>query len=551
LFSYLANAQVQFPNVSTNATGSAERVSSFTVNGAGNDRLEITNATDSEGQFVPTLWAYRNTDNRHVLGITASIPSTIDNGTTPLMIFSTSLANSIQLGAPSNGVFPWGNVGTTQNIANRPLFQWRNNSLRIMTISSIGNVGIGTESPTTRFHTNGSLRFENLPTVTTNNFVLKTDLNGVVSRQLSNSFGDSGVGNSCGIPNFLTKNGNIDLTCSQVFDNGTNVGINTTTPSAKFHINGTVRLENLPNTSSNNFIITSDNNRNLSKQLASFGNVNSNCFSNNYVAKNNGTGLTCSQIYDNGTSIGFGTNTNFTYNTNGLATTTTTGFTTGTLKLNIAGVSRGNVFISTSDQSYKLNLNPIEDALDKIIKLKGVTYNWNTVNFPEMNFDETDHSGLIAQQVEEILPHLVYTIIDDERDPKGKKSVNYIELIPYLIEAIKTQQLQIQDLQQQVISNFARQNNELINFKNTKIISVSPNPSSENVYISLNIEDGIQDAKLVIYDLKGTLLNSLIVKERQYNIVKSLQKDNFGTGIYIVSLLINGKNIDSKKVVFN
>lgn len=94
-----------------------------------------------------------------------------------------------------------------------------------------------------------------------------------------------------------------------MFDNGTNVGINTTAPSAKFHNNGTVRFENLPTSTTNNTFITSDVNGNLAKRNVTFGNVNSTCFTTNFVPKNNGTGLSCSQIFDNGTNVGIGTTT--------------------------------------------------------------------------------------------------------------------------------------------------------------------------------------------------------------------------------------------------
>jgi hypothetical protein len=544
----IAFSQVQFPQNATSGSTTAERIASFTVSGSGNDRLEITNATDYDGQFVPTLWAYRNTDNRHVLGITTSIPSSLDNGTTPLMIFSTSITNSIQLNAPTNGTFPWGNAGTGMNITNRPLFQWRNNSMRLMTMIANGNIGIGTETPTALFHNKGSLRFENLPIINTNTYVLTTDELGNVSRQLTPNNG--GTTNFCSNLNFITKTGSNGLTCSQIYDSGTNIGINTTTPTAKLHNNGSVRLENLPNVNTNTYLIGSDINGNLTKQITNFGNLSSTCFTTNFIPKNNGTALTCSQIFDNGTSVGIGTSSNFNYSTSGLATTTT-GYTTGTLKLNIAGVTRGNVFISTSDQSYKLNITPISDALSKVLKLNGVTYNWDLNNYPSMNFDGGDHSGLIAQDVEEILPHIVYTVNDDEKDTKGKKAVNYIELIPYLIEAIKNQQEQITILQNQLNGTIQITNGSLLKFNKTKIISVTPNPSSTNVIVTLNIDVFVEDAKLIIYDFNGKIMSSLTIKERKNDISKTILKDNFGNGTYIVSLSINNKIIDTKKIIFN
>mgnify|MGYP000022189405 FL=1 len=143
------------------------------------------------------------------------------------------------------------------------------------------------------------------------------------------------------------------------------------------------------------------------------------------------------------------------------------------------------------------------------------------------------------------MPSIVHT------DDLGRKSVNYSAIIPVLIEALKQQQDQITALQDQINTNFQRQNNELISLKNTKIISVSPNPSSDVISVSMNIESEVTEAKLVVYDLKGSVINSLTIKDRGFDISKSFQKDNFGTGTYIVTLVVNGKSIDSKKFIFN
>ena len=528
LFGALALSSIsfaqQFPHVAT-SNGNAERVSSFRVNDSSTEFLEITNSTNVAGQFIPSLWAHHQADNRFVFREFITTNSAQDNGSIPMMIYRAEIRNGLNLGAPNgSGDFPWGT--TASNVVNRPLFAWENGNTQLMRILANGNVGIGTTTPTTRFHTFGSVRFESIPTVTTNTYVLTADANGVVSRQLSSSFGGGGITNACTTPNFLTKSGTSGLTCSQVFDNGTNVGINTTAPSAKFHNNGTVRFENLPTSTTNNTFITSDVNGNLAKRTVTFGNVNSTCFTTNFVPKNNGTGLSCSQIFDNGTNVGIGT-------------------TSPSNKLTVNGAvqSISNLFIS--DIIYKEKIAPINNALELINKLDGKTYNWKVSSFPELNFDNTLQYGLIAQEVETVMPSIVHT------DDLGRKSVNYSAIIPVLVEALKQQQDQITALQDQINTNFQRQNNELISLKNTKIISVSPNPSSDVISVSMNIESEVTEAKLVVYDLKGSVINSLTIKDRGFDISKSFQKDNFGTGTYIVTLVVNGKSIDSKKFIFN
>ena len=90
----------------------------------------------------------------------------------------------------------------------------------------------------------------------------------------------------------------------------------------------------------------------------------------------------------------------------------------------------------------KRDILPIENALDKILMLNGVTYNWNKEFDPDKNLDDDNHIGLLAQDVEKIIPQIVST--DDSKHQL--KSMAYTELIPVLIEAIKEQQTQINEL---------------------------------------------------------------------------------------------------------
>ena len=66
--------------------------------------------------------------------------------------------------------------------------------------------------------------------------------------------------------------------------------------------------------------------------------------------------------------------------------------------------------------------------------MNGVTYNWKTDEFPEMGLNEDIQHGLIAQELEKIIPELVLT------DSEGFKSIEYTHLVPVLIEALKEQQ---------------------------------------------------------------------------------------------------------------
>ena len=111
-----------------------------------------------------------------------------------------------------------------------------------------------------------------------------------------------------------------------------------------------------------------------------------------------------------------------------------------TYKLYVGGKLRTNGINESSDLRYKENISPIYDALEKLVRINGVTYDWKVKEYPNMNFSYGRQYGIIAQDLELIIPELVST------DSAGYKSIDYTHLIPLLIEAIKEQQIQIMEM---------------------------------------------------------------------------------------------------------
>jgi hypothetical protein len=85
------------------------------------------------------------------------------------------------------------------------------------------------------------------------------------------------------------------------------------------------------------------------------------------------------------------------------------------------------IAFSTSDKNLKDDIKNIENPLDKVSKLNGVTFTWND----KQNSYKGSDVGIIAQEVEKIIPEAV-TIRDT-----GYKAVKYEKIIPLLIESIK------------------------------------------------------------------------------------------------------------------
>lgn len=93
----------------------------------------------------------------------------------------------------------------------------------------------------------------------------------------------------------------------------------------------------------------------------------------------------------------------------------------------------------SSDVRLKTGIKPIEGALDKILALEGVTYGWK-----DPNASKKRQIGLIAQDVEKQFPELVAT------DENGMKSVAYSNMVAPLVEAVKEQQKEIEELRAEV-----------------------------------------------------------------------------------------------------
>jgi len=118
-----------------------------------------------------------------------------------------------------------------------------------------------------------------------------------------------------------------------------------------------------------------------------------------------------------------------------------TGTTTGCVKDANGTVIAGSC---PSDIRLKKDIIPLTNALEKVTQLKPSFYTWLANEFPEYAFGEETELGLIAQDIEQVLPGLVGV------DHKGYKTVKYgPELQMYTIQAIKEQQQQIAALQQE------------------------------------------------------------------------------------------------------
>ena len=118
--------------------------------------------------------------------------------------------------------------------------------------------------------------------------------------------------------------------------------------------------------------------------------------------------------------------------------TITMGVNSGTSKivLDAVDVVLTNGMTASSDVRLKENFESIPNALELVSQLNGTYYTWKK----DAGADKPRKLGFIAQEIEKVIPELVKT------DSEGMKSVDYIGVVPVLVEALKHQQKQIDEL---------------------------------------------------------------------------------------------------------
>jgi hypothetical protein len=122
------------------------------------------------------------------------------------------------------------------------------------------------------------------------------------------------------------------------------------------------------------------------------------------------------------------------------------GNSTPTVRLQVTGDIIANSIAGSSDARFKTNITPIANPLQKVLALRGVHFNWNTSAFPQRMFSDKRTLGFIAQEVEKVLPEIVQT----ENTTEGYKSVQYDKVVALLVEAMKEQQKQINQLKREL-----------------------------------------------------------------------------------------------------
>lgn len=225
-----------------------------------------------------------------------------------------------------------------------------------------------------------------------------------------------------------------------------------------------------------------------------------------------------------------------------------------------------------SDQQLKTNVQTLSGSLNKVRQMRGITYNWNHSANPNLNLDSLTHIGFVAQEVNAVEPLL--TFIDDS----SYIHVNYQRFVPVLLQSIKELDNQVQQKDsiiqlldsrltqlEQLISQCcnAAQNrvnnnsqNEAIamlevtlSSKNVVVLNQNvPNPFAEQTSISFQIPEDVKYAQMIFTDNLGKIVKTMDVEQRGKGVI-TVFADDLSTGVYTYTLIIDGKAIDSKRMI--
>lgn len=212
-----------------------------------------------------------------------------------------------------------------------------------------------------------------------------------------------------------------------------------------------------------------------------------------------------------------------------------------------------------SDVRLKENIKGIKNALSIVKSLNGVEFDYKAETFDGYNLKSSskekelldkrrkNYLGFLAQDVQKVLPQVVFH--DDSTD---LYSMDYTKLIPVLVEAIKEQQAKIDELSAKIEDKNTRlKSTEIKSLENANGASLeqnAPNPFSQNTQIGYYLPETIKSASLVIYNMNGLQLKSILIMNRGRG-TETINGSEFQPGIYLYALIADGREIDTKHMI--
>jgi hypothetical protein len=223
--------------------------------------------------------------------------------------------------------------------------------------------------------------------------------------------------------------------------------------------------------------------------------------------------------------------------------------------------------VNGSDMRFKENIVKVPRLSDKLDSLNVYNYNYKAEyaakydnpqgkNTAKGNAQPHQECGVMAQEVMKVFPHLV------ETNEEGMYGVNYVGLIPILLEtakeqkaALEKQEILINSLQYQVTQLKGKQDGKTKAREEAVMIADAshleqnnPNPFTQSTDVHYFVSEKAKTAQILVFDMAGSLL-------RTYDNVQkgeatlTIEAGQLNAGMYMYSLIVDGVELDSKRMI--
>lgn len=157
------------------------------------------------------------------------------------------------------------------------------------------------------------------------------------------------------------------------------------------------------------------------------------------------------------------------------------------------------------------------------------------------------HYALDTEELEEVFPDLVYENED------GTKSINYVEMVPILVQAINKLSAKIEELEEgnAAKKNLSRTASTSGTGDNLVMLSLGhnkPNPFGTITSIDLSIPDDVQKAFIYVYNLQGQKVDQVDITARGKQTIQ-LNAATLSDGMYLYSLIADGKVVETRRMI--
>lgn len=245
---------------------------------------------------------------------------------------------------------------------------------------------------------------------------------------------------------------------------------------------------------------------------------------------------------------------------------------------NAAKTSGGADWVVISDKRLKKNISSFDDGLETLLKINPVSFEYNGKGGTEDSGEV--HVGLIAQEMQKIAPYVVDNFeyqalavdeIEDENVTKSSSkeylaidgsALRYVIInsIKELNEVIEERDQEVSDLRKE-LETLRNQVESIINGSNSQNVSLShggdgqallkqnfPNPSEGNTTIEYFIPEKSTSAVINFFSVEGKIINTEIISQTGAGKLE-VTTSNLAPGVYTYQLIVDGKEIATKKLV--